>query len=408
LAEFRLPWGSWFGDRLRAFDLPGGYEARVCGIRGAPEIGGDEIVRRLREPLGVRPLPELARGRRDAIVVIEDLTRPARLADVLPAVLSEIHAGGIPPDRTRILVGNGGHAPLDLPAMRKKVGRMVLERYDVRNHHPYEDLIDLGRSDRGIPIHVNRSFATADLKIAIGSCLPHPYAGFGGGAKIVVPGVSGIETLEANHRPAVTGVRGGYNDVETNTARAEMEEIALRVGLEAIVNVVTDDRRRTIGLFYGHPVEAHRAAVRAAREAYATRLPDAPSDVLILNAYPKDTELLQVGNVFNPLRSARSLPIREGGTIVVTAACPLGKGYHSLHGPGMRLYRNPIERGWLGGRPVIFHSPSLNAREAAISFWEGYPFERTWKGVVRRLLATVGERASVTILPCAPLQILEG
>ena len=283
----------------------------------------------------------------------------------------------------------------------------LVRRYSVANHHPYEDLVDLGTSRRGIPIHVNRRFVEADLKLAIGSVVPHPYAGFGGGAKIVLPGVSGIATLEANHRPAVTGVKGGLNNVENNTAREEMEEIALRVGLEAIVNVVTDDRRRTVGLFYGHPVAAHRAAVALARQVYATAPPLADPDVVILNAYPKDTEMLQVGNVFNVLRSVPQMPIRPGGVVVVTAACSLGRGYHSLHGPGMRLYRTPVERSYLEGRPVVVHSPAVGIADARVSFWDGYAVEPSWPGVLRRLRERIGERARVAVFPTAPLQLLE-
>jgi hypothetical protein len=167
----------------------------------------------------------------------------------------------------------------------------------------------------------------------VGSVLPHPYAGFGGGAKIVLPGVSGIDTLEVNHRPVVTGARPGLNDVETNTARAQMEEIALQVGLEAVVHVVTDARRRTVGVRFGHPVAARRAAVDLARCVYATRPPPELTDVVVLNACPKDGELLQVGNAFNVLRSSPVPVVRPGGVIVVTAACPLGRGWHPLHGP---------------------------------------------------------------------------
>jgi nickel-dependent lactate racemase len=265
----------------------------------------------------------------------------------------------------------------------------------------------MGRSGRGIPISVNRTFAESDLKIAVGSVVPHPYAGFGGGAKIVLPGVSGIDTLEANHRPAVTGVHGGLNDVETNTARHEMEEIALRVGLEAIVNVVTDDRRRTVGVFAGHPVAAHRAAVALARTVYATPAPAPGADAVVLNAYPKDTELLQVGNCFNVLRSAPGMPVRPGGVVVVTAACSTGRGTHALHGPGGRLYRKPVERAYLDGRPVVVHLPALNEHDARVSFWDGYPFERTWSGVTRRLAALGGGGGRAVVFPCAPLQILE-
>ncbi len=406
-STFTLPWAAWFGDRQRRFELPRGHRVEVLRIRGARPAGRAATQQALRAPIGAMALADLARGRRDACVVVEDITRPARLAEVLPAVLDEIVRAGVPAARIRILIGCGGHAPLDRPHMVRKLGPAIVARYDIWNHMPYENLVDLGVSARGIPIRVNRLFHEADLKIAVGSVVPHPYAGFGGGAKIVLPGVSGIETLEANHRPAVTGVHGGLNDVENNTARHEMEEIALRAGLEAVVNVVTDDRRRTLGVFYGHPVAAHRAAVGLAREAYATPAPREPADIVVINAYPKDAELLQVGNSFNVLRSSKHMPVRPGGTVVVTAACPLGRGYHALHGPAMRLYRTPVERAYLEGRPVIFHAPSLNEHDARISFWDGYPFERTWSAVVRRLVASHGPKARVAVFPCAPLQLLE-
>lgn len=404
---FELPWGAWFGDRARRFEVPNGYEVEVCAVHGGQPLDRAAQIAALRTPIDSPPLADLARGRRDAMVVVEDITRPARLAEVLPLVLRELERGGLSRERIRILIGSGGHAPLDLPLLRLKLGARICRTYDVANHHPYEDLIDLGVSRRGIPIHVNRRFAESDLKIAIGSVVPHPYAGFGGGAKIVLPGVSGIATLEANHRPAVTGVKGGLNNVENNSAREEMEEIAQRVGLEAIVNVVTDEARRTVGLFYGHPVAAHRAAVALARRVYATPRPRIVPDVVVLNAYPKDTEMLQVGNAFNVLRTAEPMPIRPGGAVVVTAACPMGRGFHSLHGPGMRLYRTPVERTYLEGRPVIVHAPALSLADVRVSFWQGYAVEPTWTGVLEQLKTLVGAKARIAVFPCAPIQLLE-
>lgn len=405
--QFQLPWGAWFGDRERSFELPPSFGLEVCAPAGGePPLSEDELRQALRHPIESRSLSELARGRRDAVLVVEDITRPARLEAVLPLVLEELRLGGLRRDRIRILVGSGGHAPMEHATLAKKLGRSLLRRLSVENHHPYENLVDLGRSNRGIPIHVNRTFAEADLKLAIGSVVPHPYAGFGGGAKIVLPGVSGIETLEANHRPAVTGVQGGLNNVESNSARNEMEEIALRVGLEAIVNLVTDDRRRTVGLYFGHPVAAHRAAVRQARRIYATKRPAKLPDVVVLNAYPKDTEMLQVGNVFNVLRQGGSMPLRPGGVVVVTAACSMGRGFHSLHGPGGRLYRTPVQREYLEQRPVLVHVPSASTPDVRISFWDGYPALSTWRGVVQRLTRLVGEAAHVAVFPVAPLQLL--
>ncbi|MBU1699958.1 MAG: DUF2088 domain-containing protein [Candidatus Eisenbacteria bacterium] len=404
---FELPWGAWYGDRMKRFPLPAGYRAVVRRIRGGRVLSPKRIDAALDAVMESPTLEQLACSRRWAAVAVEDFSRPARLAEILPSVLRRIHAGGIPPERTRIIFALGGHAPLDRFAMIKKCGRWVCDHYDVSNHHPYEDLVDLGVSASGIPIRINRKFAEADLRVAVGSVVPHPYAAFGGGAKIVLPGVSSIDTLEANHRPAVTGLQGGYNNIETNTARQEMEEIALRVGLEFIVNVVTDDRRRPVGLFAGHPVAAHRAAVECARRVYATPRPNRPADVAVLNAYPKDTELLQVGNAFNALRFSPPLPLKPEGIVVVTAACSMGRGYHSLHGPGMRLYRKPVEKAYLAGRPVIFFTQNLNKCDVAVSFWDGYTFESKWNHVVKRLQKRLGHKAQIEVFPCAPLQLLE-
>jgi len=407
VSSFEIPWGAWFGDRRRTLALPDGYRTRVHRIAGGERVSSDDVARLLAHPVESAPLAELARGRTNAVIAVEDMSRPSRLDRILPAVLEQIHAAGISRERVWILVGSGAHGPLDRQSLVKKLGRAVVDGYDVVNHHPYENLVDLGRSERGIPILINKDFAESDLKIAVGSVVPHPYAGFGGGAKIVLPGVSGIETLYANHRPAITGLQGGFGDVENNSARREMEEIAMRVGLEFIVNIVSDERRDAVGVFAGHPVHAHRAAVRRAREVYRTKAPETPADVIVLNAFPKDTELLQVGNAFNVLRGSSASPVRPGGTVVVTAACSLGRGVHSLHGPRMRLYRAPVERAHLEGRPVIFYSPNLSEHDARASFWTGYAFERTWGGVVRRLVRTVGAEAAVSVFPCAPLQLLE-
>ena len=130
--------------------------------------------------------------------------------------------------------------------LERKLGAAILRTFDVEQHHPYENLVDLGRSSRGTPIRLNRTFCDADLKMVVGGVMPHPYMGFGGGAKLVVPGLAGIETLQANHQPAVTGISGGLAQADVE-ARRDVEEIALNAGLAFSVNAVTNcaarDRR---------------------------------------------------------------------------------------------------------------------------------------------------------------------
>ncbi len=129
----------------------------------------------------------------------------------------------------------------------------------------------LGASSRGTPIRLNRSYCEADLKISVGAVMPHPYMGFGGGAKLVVPGLAGIDTLQANHQPAVTGISGGLANPDVD-ARHDVEEIALRD--RSRLQLQRRGQRATgeiAGLCCGHPVSAHRAAVRFATRRLCDR-----------------------------------------------------------------------------------------------------------------------------------------
>jgi nickel-dependent lactate racemase len=229
--------------------------------------------------------------------------------------------------------------------------------------------------------------------------------GFGGGAKLVVPGLAGIETLQANHQPAVTGISGGLANADVD-ARRDVEQIALETGLAFTCNVVINARRETAGLFCGHPVSAHRAAARFATEVFATPTPGAPYDVVCLNAWPKDGELLQIGNALNCYRTARQPLLKPDGTVVITACCQLGRGYHSLHGEGMRLHKAPSAKGYLNGRELVVFSPHLNARDFRVSFAPEYRLFTSWEALAAHLDAKHGGAPSVAVFPTAPLQIL--
>ena len=221
----------------------------------------------------------------------------------------------------------------------------------------------------------------------------------------MVPGLAGIDTLQANHQPAVTGISGGLANPDVD-ARRDVEEIALKAGLDFSCNVVVNSRREIAGLFCGHPVSAHRAAARFATDIYATAAPGAPYDVVCLNAYPKDGELLQVGNALNCYRTSSAPLLKRDGTLVITACCQLGRGYHSLHGPGMRLHRAPTAKPYLDGREVVFFSPHLNERDFRVSFAPEYRLFTSWEALGAYLDAKHHDPVSIGVFPTAPLQIL--
>lgn len=398
-----VPWGCWDPEATLELPFPSHFSVQVNSMRDGPRLSTAALTEAVRLPMESRPLGELAAHVRTAVIAVDDITRPTPAADVLPILLSELHA--IPSENIKILVALGAHRPMVRAELEKKLGTAILEELDVDQHHPYENLVDLGKSSRGTPIWLNRTFCEADLKIALGGVMPHPYMGFGGGAKLVVPGLAGIETLQANHQPAVTGISGGLANPDVD-ARRDVEEIALKAGLDFSCNTVVNSRREIAGLFCGHPISAHRAATTFALGIYASDASEAPYDIICLNAYPKDGELLQVGNAFNCYRTARRPLLKDRGTLVITACCQLGRGYHSLHGRGMRLHRAPMPKPYLEGREIVFYSPHLNERDFRVSFAAEYRLFTVWEALSAYLQAKHPGTVSVGVFPTAPLQIL--
>jgi len=402
LTAATVPWGSWYEETTLKLDFPPNFDVELCTIRDAPGLPPDEIKASVRSPINSKSLKELAEKAQSAVIAVDDITRPTPAGKVLPLILKELAT--ISQQNIKILISLGAHRPMVRQELEKKLGPEIVATMDVEQHHPYENLVDLGTSSRGTPISINRKFWEADLKLAVGAVMPHPYMGFSGGTKLVVPGLAGMETLRSNHSDAVTGISGGLGDPDVE-ARKDIEEIGLKAGLKFTCNVVVNSRREIAGLFCGHPVDSHRAAARFCQKIYKTSVQNSPYDVLLLNAYPKDTELLQAGNVFNCYRMRSSSLLKENGTLVIATCCSTGRGHHSLHGKDMQLYRSPVEKKYLNGRDLLVLSPNINQNDFEVSFWNGYTFCRTWKEALEHLERKHNHSNRVGIFPTAPLQM---
>ena len=253
-------------------------------------------------------------------------------------------------------------------------------------------------------MRINRAFAEAELKIGVSGVIPHPFAGFSGGGKIVIPGLADLDVLARTHKFALMGFRGGAR-LEGNSFRAEMETAVRRLGLDWTVNVALNSSREVAAVRAGDMVEAHRAAADAAAACGLTAAPGRLLDALVLNAYPKDGELLQVEAALVPLRQGMLSWLAPGAPIVLTAACAEGLGHHALFGPGGRLFRKPSRKTFLNDHPLILFLPGVSRPEAGAVFWEGYAMCSTWDAVVSQLTSHMKERPTVGIVPCAPLQV---
>lgn len=406
---------AWYGDTEAEFTLPSHWKLTVSNMAGGRDIGDQGILTAFENPIGSARLRKLARGRRTAVIAVDDISRPTQADRLVPLIVRELEDGGIQKENIKILMSVGAHRPMQRFDLIKKLGEKVYNEMDIHNHHPFENLLDLGVSSRGTPIHINRFFMEAGLKVGVGSIMPHPYAGYSGGAKIVLPGLSGIDTLEKNHLPAVTGLKSGLEMIEGNENREDMEEIARTVGLDMVVNVVVNSRRGIVDCFVGDPVEAHRAGVKLARNTYRTRIPEGKFDVAILNSYPKDTDLIQASNAFNIFLSSNREIIKRSGAIVLIAASPEGAGFHSLEGVGMRLFRKidmtPFLRELFKDKTLYIFSPCLSKGDVAQLFDVEFECEnvvlfRAWKSLLNQLERQFRE-CEVLVLPNSSVQLAD-
>jgi len=295
----------------------------------ALKMSSQQIRDALRKPIGTPRLAELARGKKEVCIIFDDLTRPTKADQILPHVLDELHEGGIKDENIQFIAALGLHGAMKLMDFQKKLGTEIPQKYLVFNHNPYENCTYLGKTSRGTPVSVNSEFMACDLKVSLGSLVPHPTAGFGGGGKMILPGVSSAESIAANHGKLVTISETGtmvmdtWGRVDDNTQRLDMEEIARMAGLDFSINALVNIKRDTIGLFCGDLVEAQRAGVKMARQVYASEAPS-DADIVVANAYAKGNEAALVSGLGSKILK------ESGGDMVVIGNIPEGQVCHYL------------------------------------------------------------------------------
>ena len=273
------------------------------------------------------------------------------------------------------------------------------------NHSIWENVVFKGNTSHDTPVYVNREFDSCDLRLGIGSIFPHAGAGFGGGGKIVMPGISGIETIAST--PIST--RSSRNNsslgvVEGNVFREDIEEAARLAGLMFKIDVVINEKREAVGLFCGDFVQEHRAGVKLARELYSTPVAR-DADVVVANSYPDEG---QMGRAHWVVPAS----LKEGGDVVVLTHSHEGQNLHQLSSRfgtdyGGRGYR-PAEVSRTSPRPgrVILMAPFLSKydREAAGPA-EKVVWCKDWGEVLAELSGRHGPGTRVAVYPYAPLQM---
>ena len=309
-------------------DLPGRYVVKCLGCRSADPLPDPKaaIVERIARPTGTDPLADLARDRRNACVVICDVTRPVPNQVVLPPLLSTLERSGIPRREILILVATGLHRPNLGDELHEMVGPFVAANYRIENHHGRQlgEHTRLADSPRGLPVWIDTRYVQSELKITTGLIEPHFMAGFSGGRKLICPGLAAVETIRPWHSPDFLehpNARAGCLD--DNPVHEENTAVALSAGCDFIVNVVIDRRRQILDVVAGDMQQAFAQGVRFVRGVVTDTVPE-PVDVVVTSSagYPLDTTFYQ-----SVKGMVAALPIvKPGGTIVLAAGMTQGIG----------------------------------------------------------------------------------
>lgn len=311
-----------YGHETRTLCVPAANLAWVVGPKDVlPVADLAEAVRAaIRSPIGAPRLPELvARHGTRTVILVDDGTRSTPQRLILPVLLDELNAAGVPDRDITALIARGTHRPMTEAECVARYGEAVMARIPVENlSQDPADFVDLGVTPMGVPIFVSRRYLESELSIAVGNIIPHMYAGWAGGAKMVQPGVSSPLTTAKTHLmagPCVYDILGRVD----NPVRHEMEEIAVKSGLSSIVNVVLNREGGVVAVVAGDVVAAHRVGVEIARPIYTVELDERP-DVVIASSHPADRDLWQG---FKPLNNCGMLA-KDGGTLILLIPAPEG------------------------------------------------------------------------------------
>ena len=332
MANVKFPYGKEFLEYdFNENELIGVLESSIEEYKplGTPE----ELVKAAMEnPIGSPRLSELAKGKKNIVIIASDHTRPVPSKVIIPPMLREIREGS-PDAEITILIATGCHRGTTRDELVAKFGEEIVNSVNIYVHDcdEREKLVNLGKLPSGGDCEVNTIAVNADLLVAEGFIEPHFFAGFSGGRKSVLPGVCGRKTVLTNHCAEFiadpcsrTGILDG------NPIHNDMLWAAERAGLKYVVNVVLNAEKQAIYAVAGDTFAAHKKGVDFLCEQCGAKAQ--PADIVLTTngGYPLDQ------NVYQSIKgmTAGEATVKDGGVIIMIAKCNDGVGgdhfYHQM------------------------------------------------------------------------------
>ncbi len=317
-----------YGRTGLSVQLPAERVIGPLAIRDVPPLNDPEaaVAAALEQPIGSPPLREIARDRKDACILICDITRPVPNQTILRPLLEVLGEAGISRDRTLILVATGLHRPSTDQEKLEMLGPEIVGGYRVEDHFGtrLEEHTLVGTSSRGIPGWIDSRYVRAGVKIATGLIEPHLMAGYSGGRKLICPGVAALETVKRWHGPELLEhPRADCGILEGNPVHEQNTEIARMAGCDFIVNVTLDSHRRVTSVVAGDMEKAFMEGVRFMEQVCRADVAR-PVDIVVTSAagYPLDTTFYQA---VKGLTGCLAI-VKQGGTIIMAASLSEGLG----------------------------------------------------------------------------------
>jgi len=316
-----------FGERTQKLRVPD--KNLICVLlpnRVEHELTGeDEVLRALKNPIGTPELNQIVHPGEKIAIITSDVTRPMPSYKVMPLLLDELYAAGIKKEDITLVFALGSHRKQTPEEQKKLVGERAFSEISCVDGDD-SDCVYIGTTSRGTPVDIVRAVAQADRRICLGNIEFHYFAGYSGGAKAIMPGVSTRAAIQSNHSRMVEQAACAGR-IDGNPVREDIEEAAAMVGVDFIVNVVLDEHKQIVRAVAGGVVEAHREGCRYLDKLYAKPIHDR-ADIVVVSqgGAPKDLNLYQTQKALDNAKHA----VKDGGVIILVGSCKEGLGEHTF------------------------------------------------------------------------------
>ena len=283
--------------------------------------GEEEVRRALQNPIGSKHLGDIVEPGEKIVIITSDITRPMPTHLVMPALLDSLYAAGVKAQDITLVFGLGIHREQTDAERKKLAGERAHREIRLMDSTPH-DCVSFGKTAAGTPVDITRVVAEADRRICLGNIEYHYFAGYSGGGKAIMPGVSTGEAIQMNHRMMVQH-EAAAGRIEGNPIRADIEEAAAMVGIDFIINVILDEKKNIVKAVAGDPILAHREGCAFLDQLYLKKIPSRADIVMVSQGgAPKDLNLYQTQKALDNAKHA----VKKGGVVILIGSCKEGLG----------------------------------------------------------------------------------